>query len=88
MVKLRFFVGLTSAQAAEVLGISSTTADNDWAYARSWLRVELDGAAQKDGREKSLLGILRAVFALTVGGLTANSSLGQLPSRPSWRNWP
>ena len=41
LVKLRFFGGLTIAQAAEAIGISPATADNDWAYARSWLRVQL-----------------------------------------------
>jgi RNA polymerase sigma factor (TIGR02999 family) len=45
LVKLRFFAGLTNEQAAEVLGISPSTADNDWAYARSWLRLEISGAA-------------------------------------------
>jgi RNA polymerase sigma factor (TIGR02999 family) len=42
LVKLRFFVGLTTEQAAGALGISTSTADNDWAYAKSWLRVALD----------------------------------------------
>lgn len=42
LVKLRFFAGLTIESAAEVLGISSSTANNDWAYARSWLGVEMD----------------------------------------------
>ena len=42
LVKLRFFAGLTNAQAADALGISASTADNDWAYARAWLRVELE----------------------------------------------
>jgi RNA polymerase sigma factor (TIGR02999 family) len=41
LVKLRFFAGLTNEQAAEVLGISTSTADNDWAYAKTWLRVKL-----------------------------------------------
>ena len=41
LVKLRFFAGLTNHEAAEALGISASTADNDWAYARCWLRVEL-----------------------------------------------
>jgi RNA polymerase sigma factor (TIGR02999 family) len=41
LVKLRYFAGLTSEQAAEVLGISSSTADRYWAYARSWLRLEI-----------------------------------------------
>ena len=41
LVKLRFFAGLTSHQAAHALGVSSATAENDWAYARAWLRLEL-----------------------------------------------
>jgi RNA polymerase sigma factor (TIGR02999 family) len=41
LVKLRFFAGLTMEQAAEVLEISPSTADNDWAYARSWLSVQI-----------------------------------------------
>jgi hypothetical protein len=32
---------LTNAQAADVLGVSTSTADNDWAYAKTWLRVEM-----------------------------------------------
>ncbi len=41
LVKLRFFAGLSLPQAATVLGISSTTADRHWAYARAWLYNEL-----------------------------------------------
>lgn len=37
LVKLRFFVGLTFAEAAEVLGVSEITAKRDWAFARAWL---------------------------------------------------
>ena len=48
LVKLRFFAGLTIAQAAQVLGISPSTADNDWAYARSWLRVQIEAGARDD----------------------------------------
>jgi len=47
LIKLRFFAGLTNAQAAEVLGISTSTADNDWAYARSWLRLEIRGKSHR-----------------------------------------
>ena len=43
LVKLRFFAGLTTAQAAQTLGVSATTAENDWTYARSWLRLEMGG---------------------------------------------
>ena len=42
VVKLRFFSGLTIEQAAEVLGIATSTADSDWAYARCWLKVEME----------------------------------------------
>jgi RNA polymerase sigma factor (TIGR02999 family) len=41
LVKLRYFAGLTGKQAAEVLGISSSTADRHWRYARCWLRFEI-----------------------------------------------
>ncbi len=41
LVKLRYFVGMTLEEAAEVLGISARTADNYWAHARAWLFHEL-----------------------------------------------
>jgi len=41
LVKLRLFGGLTGKQAADVLGISYATEQRYWAYARSWLRVEV-----------------------------------------------
>ena len=41
LVRLRFFAGLTVPEAARALGISVSTADNDWAYAKTWLRLEL-----------------------------------------------
>ena len=37
LVKLRFFAGLTQQQCADILGISKRTADNRWAFARTWL---------------------------------------------------
>jgi RNA polymerase sigma factor (sigma-70 family) len=43
LVKLRYFAGLTSQQAAEVLGLSARTADRTWAYARAWLLKKLQG---------------------------------------------
>ncbi len=42
LVKLRFFAGLSAEQAAAALGVSTSTAEKDWAYARSWLRVAID----------------------------------------------
>jgi RNA polymerase sigma factor (TIGR02999 family) len=41
VVKLRFFAGLTTPQAADALGISLATAENDWAYAKSYLQLQL-----------------------------------------------
>ena len=38
LVKLRFFGGLTMSEAADALGLSVRTAQDVWAYARSWLR--------------------------------------------------
>jgi RNA polymerase sigma factor (TIGR02999 family) len=43
LVKLRFFAGLTIEQAARALGIATSTADDDWAHARCWLRLEMEG---------------------------------------------
>lgn len=44
LVKLRFFAGLTNKQAAAALDISSATADRQWAFARAWLKTEIDEA--------------------------------------------
>jgi RNA polymerase sigma factor (TIGR02999 family) len=41
LVKLRYFAGLTSEQAADVLGISARTADRIWGYARAFLLKQL-----------------------------------------------
>jgi RNA polymerase sigma factor (TIGR02999 family) len=41
LVKLRYFAGMTADEAAEVLGISCSTADRYWVYARAWLGKEL-----------------------------------------------
>ena len=42
LVKLRYFVGLTTEAAAEVLGISIRTADRWWNYSRLWLYQEIE----------------------------------------------
>jgi RNA polymerase sigma factor (TIGR02999 family) len=41
LVKLRFFAGLTLAEAAQVFGYSVPTAKRHWAYARAWLFREI-----------------------------------------------
>ena len=37
LIKLRFFVGLTHEQAADLLGLSRSAADRTWLFARAWL---------------------------------------------------
>jgi RNA polymerase sigma factor (TIGR02999 family) len=44
LVKLRYFGGLTQAEAAEALGVSTSTADRHWAYAKAWLRRHMSAA--------------------------------------------
>jgi RNA polymerase sigma factor (TIGR02999 family) len=41
LVKLRYFAGMTMAQAADALGISLRTAERNWTYARTWLHRDL-----------------------------------------------
>jgi RNA polymerase sigma factor (TIGR02999 family) len=42
LVKLRVFAGMTVEETARHLGISATTAKRNWAYARAWLRREMN----------------------------------------------
>jgi RNA polymerase sigma factor (TIGR02999 family) len=44
LVKLRYFIGLTFEQAAEVMDISVPTAKRYWAFARAWLYEEIRAA--------------------------------------------
>lgn len=41
LVKLRFFVGLTTEQAASAMSISVPTAKRWWKFSKAWLRVEM-----------------------------------------------
>jgi len=47
LVELRYFAGLTGDQAAEILGISPSTADREWTFARAWLRREVGSQADE-----------------------------------------
>ncbi len=41
VVELRFFGGLTCAEAGKVLGVSTATVEREWEFARAWLRERL-----------------------------------------------
>ena len=43
LIKLRYFTGITLAEAAQARGIALATAKRHWAYARAWLLCELGG---------------------------------------------
>src|SRR5262245_2566396 len=47
LVKLRYFAGLSLAEAAAALDLSERTAGRHWAYARAWLRREVEGSQEK-----------------------------------------
>ena len=49
LVELRYFTGLTIEETAEVLGVSPRTTKRNWAYARAWLRRELDSDVESTG---------------------------------------
>jgi len=46
LVSLRYFAGLTVAEAAQALDISTSTADRHWTYARAWLYRRIVGDAE------------------------------------------
>ena len=41
LVELRYFAGLTTEEAAEVMGISAATAYRHWSFARAWLHIQI-----------------------------------------------
>ena len=45
LVKLRYFVGLNMAEAAEALGLPLRTAERQWTFAKAWLRQEISEGA-------------------------------------------
>jgi RNA polymerase sigma-70 factor (ECF subfamily) len=48
LAELRFFGGLTLAEASDALGISPATAERDWQAARAWLSKELRPGRRHD----------------------------------------
>ena len=42
LVKLRYFAGLTLPEVADLLGVSQSTAEADWTYAKAWLKREME----------------------------------------------
>ncbi len=49
VVRLRFFAGLSVEQTASALGLSTSTVDRRWAFARAWLFQRLHDARLGDG---------------------------------------
>jgi RNA polymerase sigma factor (TIGR02999 family) len=47
LVELRFFGGLTLAEAANCLDMSLSSADRAWRYSRAWLYTDIDGIQEK-----------------------------------------
>lgn len=45
VVEMRFYAGLTLPEVAEAVGVSLSTAEDDWYFARAWMKDRLDGAA-------------------------------------------
>jgi RNA polymerase sigma factor (TIGR02999 family) len=48
LVKLRYFLGCSVAESAEILGISLATAEEDWTYSKAWLRRQLRESVEKN----------------------------------------
>ena len=55
LVKLRFFAGMTHAQAASHLGVSRSAADRIWVFARAWLfsRIRPPGGPEEKTLKQS-----------------------------------
>jgi len=61
LVKLRFFVGLTHAEAARILDLSRSAADRAWVFARAWLFQQLrsDGTRARIAKLESAPSLLK-----------------------------
>jgi RNA polymerase sigma factor (TIGR02999 family) len=52
LVKLRYFLGCTMGEAAQILGIAQATAEEDWTYAKAWLRRQWLRGEEKNSQEQ------------------------------------
>ena len=52
VVELRFFGGLTTDEIADSIGVSPRTVDNDWKFARAWIRREMSRGEGPDAGEE------------------------------------
>jgi RNA polymerase sigma factor (TIGR02999 family) len=52
LVNLRYFAGLTHEEAAQAMGVSVSTADRHWAYARAWLYRHMSGDDRRTTHEE------------------------------------
>jgi RNA polymerase sigma factor (TIGR02999 family) len=50
LVRLRFYIGVSQQQAAELLGVARRTADRLWSFARAWLFTELRPLAESQAK--------------------------------------
>jgi RNA polymerase sigma factor (TIGR02999 family) len=53
LIQLRFFAGFPNIQAARILGIPERTAKRTWAYARAWLREEIQRMLQNSDENEN-----------------------------------
>ncbi|HZT81373.1 MAG TPA: ECF-type sigma factor, partial [Gemmataceae bacterium] len=85
LVELRFFAGLTLDEAARCLGMAPRTAYRHWAYARAWLRRELDRTNEDNSsREIISAGLPRIVAGPAAGFRTVfrSAAAGPRPEVP------
>ena len=48
IVECHFFIGLTIAEVAELLGLSKTKVERDWSFTRAWLKREMTGESANE----------------------------------------
>ena len=48
IVRLRYYAGLTSEQAAEVMGLTLRTFNRRWSLARGWLSQEIERISEDE----------------------------------------